>query len=157
MGSIFPPLIFGHYGKEWLCTMLWIRICMDPDPAKYEKQININVISLWILYCVFCRTGRYLVGSSFRLNFRCFYFISKYRVLKYGYGSRSAWIQNFCLDQELGKFKAGSGSGINHSGSTKLIIHTGTVPVPFILPILHMICTNIFNSHNICMYTLFST
>ena len=36
-----------------------------------------------------------------------------------------AWIRirNFCLDPdpELGKFKAGSGSGINHSGSTTLL------------------------------------
>ena len=24
----------------------------------------------------------------------------------------------FCLDLEIGKFKAGSGSGINHAGST---------------------------------------
>ena len=33
------------------------------------------------------------------------------------------WIRNFCLDldPELGKFKAGSGSGINHSGSPTLI------------------------------------
>ena len=40
-------------------------IVPDPVPAKYEKQININIISLGILDCVFCRTGRYLVGSSF--------------------------------------------------------------------------------------------
>ena len=35
-------------------------------------------------------------------------------------GSGSAWIRNFCLDPdpELGKFRAGSGSGINHFGST---------------------------------------
>ena len=37
-------------------------------------------------------------------------------------GSGSAWIRNFCLDPdpELGKFKAGSGSGINSLGSTTL-------------------------------------
>ena len=39
-------------------------------------------------------------------------------------GSGSAWIWNFCLepdpDPELGKFKAGSESGINISGSTTL-------------------------------------
>ena len=31
-----------------------------------------------------------------------------------------------CLDPELGKFKAGSGSGRNHSGSTTLIKTIGT-------------------------------
>ena len=40
-------------------------------------------------------------------------------------GSGSAWIRNFCLDPELGKFKAGSGSGINHSGSSTLVYRTG--------------------------------
>ena len=37
-------------------------------------------------------------------------------------GSGSGWIRNFCLDPdlELRKFKDGSGSGINHSGSTTL-------------------------------------
>ena len=36
---------------------------------------------------------------------------------------RTAWIRNFCLDPELGKFKAGSGSGsgINCFGSTTLV------------------------------------
>ena len=39
-------------------------------------------------------------------------------------GSGSAWIRNFCLDPdpELGKFRAGSGSGINHSRSTTLLV-----------------------------------
>ena len=38
-------------------------------------------------------------------------------------GSGSAWIRNFWLDldAELGKFRAGPGSGINHSGSTTLL------------------------------------
>ena len=38
-------------------------------------------------------------------------------------GSGSAWIRNICLDPdpELGKFKAGSGSRINHSGSTNTV------------------------------------
>ena len=35
-----------------------------------------------------------------------------------GYGS--AWIRNLCLDPELGKFKAGSRSGINSFGSATL-------------------------------------
>ena len=35
-------------------------------------------------------------------------------------GSGSAWIRKFCLDPEHGKFKAGSGSGINRFGSTTL-------------------------------------
>ena len=33
-------------------------IVPDPDPAKYEKQKNKNVI-----LCVYCRTGRYLIKS----------------------------------------------------------------------------------------------
>ena len=35
-------------------------------------------------------------------------------------------IRNFCLDpdSELGNFKAGSGSGINHSGSATLLFRT---------------------------------
>ena len=91
-----------------ILTVLWIRIRMDPerlpgygsgiivpDPAKYEEQINKNVISLWILDCVHCRTGRYLVGFSFWLNLRCFNFISKYRILKY-----VAWIR-IRMDPEL--------------------------------------------------------
>ena len=47
-------------------------------------------------------------------------------------GSGSAWIRNFCLDTdpELGKFRAGSGSGINQSGSTTLLERTVPVPVP---------------------------
>ena len=112
--------------------MLWIRIRMDPtllpwfgsDPTEYEKQINKIFISLWILECVYWRTSRYLVDSYFWLNLRCFYFIFKYRVLiKIWLGSGSAWIWNFCLDQdpELGKFKVRSGSGINHSGSPTLL------------------------------------
>ena len=38
-------------------------------------------------------------------------------------GSGSAWIRNFWLDPdaELGKFRAGPGSRINHSGSTTLL------------------------------------
>ena len=34
------------------------------------------------------------------------------------------WIRNFCMDPDpdLGKFKAGSGSGINHSGSATLLL-----------------------------------
>ena len=36
-------------------------------------------------------------------------------------GSGSTWIRNFCLDPELGKFKAGSVSGINNFGSTTLV------------------------------------
>ena len=39
-------------------------------------------------------------------------------------GSGSAWIRNFHLDPELGKFKAGS--GINHSGSATLFLTTDT-------------------------------
>ena len=31
-------------------------------------------------------------------------------------------IRNFCPDPELGKFKVGSGSGINNSGSTTLVL-----------------------------------
>ena len=39
-------------------------------------------------------------------------------------GSGFAWIRNFCLDPdpELGKLKTGSGFGINHSGSTTLLL-----------------------------------
>ena len=40
-------------------------------------------------------------------------------------GAGSAWIRNFCLDPELRKFKAGS--GINHSGSARLISATTTM------------------------------
>ena len=43
--------------------------------------------------------------------------ISKYTLITWvGSESGSAWIQNFCLDPdpEFGKFRAGSGSGINH-------------------------------------------
>ena len=35
--------------------------------------------------------------------------------------SVSTWIRHFCLDPELRKFSAGSGSGINHSGTTTLL------------------------------------
>ena len=55
----------------------------------------------------------------------CFCIISDYTFLitVIQVGSGSAWIQNFCLDPdpELGKFKAGSGSGINSFGSTTLV------------------------------------
>ena len=55
-------------------------------------------------------------------------------LIQVGSVSGSAWIRNFCLDpdSELGKFKAGPGSGINSFGSTTLVIivlkiYTGTV------------------------------
>ena len=32
-------------------------IVPDPDPAKYEEQINKNEISLGILDCVYCTVG----------------------------------------------------------------------------------------------------
>ena len=54
---------------------LWPRsgiIVPDLDPARYEKQINKNVIFLCILDCVYC--------IEFKVFF--FNFISKYRVYK---------------------------------------------------------------------------
>ena len=56
------------------------------------------------------------------MNLRWFLFtISKYTyITRVGPESGSAWIRNFCLDPELGKFIAGHVSGINYSGSTTL-------------------------------------
>ena len=137
---LFHPGLFALENK---LVVLWIRIRMnlellpgsgsgsriivpDPDPAKYEKQKNKNVISLWILDCMYCRTGRYLVDPSFWLNLKVFLFYFQIKVTEIillESGSWSAWIRNFGLDPnpELGKFKAGSGSGINHYGSTTLL------------------------------------
>ena len=44
-----------------------------PDPAKYEKQINKIVISQWFFDFVYCRTGRFLLDSSFSLIFEVFF------------------------------------------------------------------------------------
>ena len=43
--------------------------------------------------------------------------------IRYRYLNNKGWIRNFCLDPdaELGKFRAESGSGINHFGSTTLL------------------------------------
>ena len=43
-------------------------------------------------------TGTYLLDYYFRLNLRCFYFISKYRDFTV---NNMAWIRNFCLDPDL--------------------------------------------------------
>ena len=125
-------------------SFAWIRkFCLDPDPEilfrihQNMKGLIKNVISLWILYFVYCST-----------------------VLQYLW---NRWIRNFCLDpyQELGKFKAGS--GINHSGSITLCQWFLLDPDRLILKRIQpnfwfgfrkIIRIRRFRIHNIVMYCL---
>ena len=75
----------------------------------------------WTVYLI--ENGKQLLRFFFLIEFKgCFCIISNYTGT---YLINTGWIRNFCLDPdpELGKFKAGSGSGINSFGSTTLFFN----------------------------------
>ena len=92
----------------------WIKLNM-------KEQINKNVISLWILDFVYCRTVVW--NRKWQIVDR-FFFMIEFKVVIYIfqiYLNNIGWIRirmdpELWLDPdpELGKFRARSGSGINH-------------------------------------------
>ena len=103
-------------------TFAWIQNYSSGSSKKWKSRW----IKLWILDCLFFRPVAWnkewqIVDKIFFLiEFKVFNIISKYTWLIW-VGSIFAWNRNFCLDLDLGKLKAGSGSGKNHSRSATLV------------------------------------
>ena len=91
-------------------------IVPDSDPAKRKLNSGLFVSVLWTV--VLNREWQIVVRFFFLIEFKGFFRI----ISDYTYLINIGWIRfRIVPDPELGKFKAGSGSGINHSGSTTLV------------------------------------
>ena len=103
------------HGSEIFACIRIRNYCSGFGSSKIWKEINKNVISLWIPDFVYCRAVVW--NRKWQIDDR-FFFMIEFKVVLFTISKYTSitWVGS------LSGFRAGSGSGKNHSGSTTLLL-----------------------------------